>query len=76
VVVRAKINHPRKRACMLIFEGDRGGDVGNKEFDMTWRVLPLLAMSEMVSGGTRRDRTLLVMSLCLQMLCSKLVQCT
>jgi len=72
VVAWAKINHPRKRAYMLIFEGDRGGDVGNKEFDMTRRVLPLLAMLEMVSGVTRRGRTLLVASLCLQTLCSKL----
>ena len=76
VVVWAKINHPRKRACMLVFKGNRGGDVGNKEFDMTWRVLPLLAMLEMVSGAMRRDGTLLIMSLCLQMLCSKLVQYT
>ena len=61
---------------MLVFEGDRGGDVGNKEFNMTWRVLPLLAMWEMVSGATRRDRTLLVTLLCLQTLCSKLIQYT
>jgi len=35
VVVWAKINHPRKQAHMLVFESDRDGDVGNKEFDMT-----------------------------------------
>ncbi len=40
----------------------------DKESDMTRRVLPLLATLEMVSGVTRRGRTLLVMSLCLQML--------
>jgi len=66
------VGSPRKRAYVLVFEGDRGGGVGNKDFDMTGRVLPLLAMSEMVSGATRRGRTLLVASLCLQTLCSKL----
>jgi len=55
---------------MLIFEGRGGDGVGkeqppsktsrvfeDKEFDMTRRLLPLLATSEMVSGATRRDGT-------------------
>jgi len=61
---------PRKRARMLIFQGRGGDGVGkeqlplktrlvfeDKEFNMMRRLLPLLAMSEMVSGATRRDGT-------------------
>ena len=29
VVVWGKINHPRKRARMLVFKGDGGGEVGD-----------------------------------------------